>query len=256
MKFAIEVFGQLRLWEIQSSLPKLKSFLVDNGFEIDTYGTFWNDDYTRNLFNNNKLSFFDKLNLIDEPPFEYGTLKKYYYSLKHSTQQRKQSNKSYDIILQCRSDLNFALDNDAVELLKEFKTTVLSNKDTPTTFINEMTTWRGQDLGPPGFKLDDRHFWSNEKAANLIGSTYDEFIKLEKPVDNIREGIFCYHNFHKVIDHFKLKTIFLDKMFSCANLMRWDILKKLNLKDSEVSKHIQDYNSLLEYYESSNIRTS
>ena len=45
-------------------------------------------------------------------------------------------------------------------------------------------------------------------------------------------------------------------MFSCANLMRWDILKKLNLKDSELSKHIQDYNSLLEYYESSNIRTS
>ena len=172
------------------------------------------------------------------------------------TLDQKETNKSYDIILQCRSDLNFALGSDAIELLNEFKSIVLSNEDTPTTFINEMTTWRGQDLKPPGFKLDDRHFWSNEKAANLIGSTYDEFIKLEKPVDNIREGIFCYHNFHKVIDHFKLKTVFLDKMFSCANLMRWDILKKLNLKDSELSKHIQDYNSLLEYYESSNIRTS
>tara|TARA_R100001463_G_scaffold133493_1_gene194939 strand:- start:221 stop:409 length:189 start_codon:yes stop_codon:yes gene_type:complete len=42
MKFAIEVFGQLRLWEIQSSLPKLKSFLIENGFRLilmELFGT-------------------------------------------------------------------------------------------------------------------------------------------------------------------------------------------------------------------------
>lgn len=256
MKFAIEVFGQLRLWEIQSSLPKLKSFLIDHNFEVDTYGTFWNDEYTLNMFKNKKLTFFDKVNLIDEPPFEYGTLKKYYYNLKYSTEQRQASNKSYDIVLQCRSDLNFELDADASELIFKLKTLLVEYKDTPTTFINEMTTWRGQGLGPPGFKLDDRHFWSNEKAANMIGSTYDEFIKLEKPVDNIREGIFCYHNFHKVIDHFNINTVFLDKMFSCPALMRWTILKKLKFKDSELAKHIQDYDSLIKYYENSNIRTS
>ncbi len=48
-KIAIEFFGQLRMWDIQDGLEILENFFNEEGFSVDFFGTFWDDDYTNSI---------------------------------------------------------------------------------------------------------------------------------------------------------------------------------------------------------------
>ena len=49
-KIAIELFGQLRMWDSQNILD-LKEYLNSKDIAVDIFGTFWDDEYTNRTLN-------------------------------------------------------------------------------------------------------------------------------------------------------------------------------------------------------------
>jgi len=60
-KIAFEFFGQLRMWDIQDGLENLKNFFNEEGFSVDFFGTFWDDDYTNSLVDKGEFGNFKSL---------------------------------------------------------------------------------------------------------------------------------------------------------------------------------------------------
>ena len=109
-KIAIELFGQLRMWDAQN-LYKLESFLLENKISVDYFGTFWDDEYTNSYVDKGVFKSFKKLQLLDEPEYHGSDLTKYFLSLQKSIEQRKQyqseSNVEYTFVIHARNDLEY-----------------------------------------------------------------------------------------------------------------------------------------------------
>lgn len=116
-RVAVEFFGQLRNWELNKSLGKIVSFFNNKGYEVDFFGTFWNDEYTRKHIAFDRFNTFKAVLLVDEPNLpdekERPTLKKYFYAIHNSNELRKAyrlKNKiKYDLVLMMRPDINVKL---------------------------------------------------------------------------------------------------------------------------------------------------
>ena len=116
-RVAVEFFGQLRNWELNTSLGRIVSFFNNKGYEVDFFGTFWNDDYSRKHIASDNFNNFKAVLLVDEPDLpdeiERPTLKKYFYSIHNSNELRKAyrlKNKiKYDFVLMMRPDINVHL---------------------------------------------------------------------------------------------------------------------------------------------------
>ena len=65
-KIAIELFGQLRMWDAQN-LYKLESFLLENKISVDYFGTFWDDEYTNSYVDKGVFKSFTLLSNTIEP---------------------------------------------------------------------------------------------------------------------------------------------------------------------------------------------
>lgn len=116
-RVAVEFFGQLRNWELNTSLGRIVSFFNNKGYEVDFFGTFWNDDYSRKHIASDNFNNFKAVLLVYEPDLpdeiERPTLKKYFYSIHNSNELRKAyrlKNKiKYDFVLMMRPDINVHL---------------------------------------------------------------------------------------------------------------------------------------------------
>ena len=116
-RVAVEFFGQLMNWELNTALGRIVSFFNNKGYEVDFFGTFWNDDYSRKHIASDNFNNFKAVLLVDEPDLpdeiERPTLKKYFYSIHNSNELRKAyrlKNKiKYDFVLMMRPDINVHL---------------------------------------------------------------------------------------------------------------------------------------------------
>lgn len=188
-RVSFEFFGQMRWWEEQNTHIPFKKFLEDNGYIVDVFGTFWNDEYTNELKSKNLLNFFDKLQLIDEPDFENFTLHKYFYSLNESYKQRvlfqDKFNISYDLCILTRPDVYFCLDKNNTEINKkrllEIKSVLEKNKYVPTIISFY------KDGFVRGNRMEDKTVVGNELAMSIISETYED-------LSNSNEKYLPYHS--------------------------------------------------------------
>ena len=111
MKIAIQFFAQLRYWEKQSSVFDLIEAFEECGSTVDVYGTFWKDDYSVEMMEQNKFDYFKDVHLIDMPDdylvdlwrSKYCLLKSRNYRLKYQIE----NNIKYDFVILARPDTIF-----------------------------------------------------------------------------------------------------------------------------------------------------
>lgn len=239
-RIAIELFGQLRMWDIQDSFSKLETFFNEEGFSVDFFGTFWDDEYTNSYVDKGAFEHFKSLQLLEEPNFDRYTLKKYFYSLKESVKQRKEyqnkQNINYEFVIQTRPDLEFILENEydlSSSLFKEFMISLEKYTDTSCVFTEILHETR----------VDDKFIIGNELAANKLGDSFDK-------CSDFRYHHGLYYAIKKLVDR-----IDESRFFFSVDLYRHKILEELNFDDSihtndkgfirDYLKDIQDTNELL-----------
>ena len=180
-KIAIELFGQLRMWDAQN-LYKLESFLLENKISVDYFGTFWNDEYTNSYVDKGVFKSFKKLQLLDEPEYHRNDLTKYFLSLQKSIEQRKQyqseNNVEYTFVIHARNDLEylFAEGSYAKEAretaLKNLLKLIEENSDTPCVFLKDEEREHKK-------RIDDKFIISNVLGANSLIDAYDKLSDFE-----------------------------------------------------------------------------
>lgn len=177
-RVAVEFFGQLRNWELNTSLGRIVSFFNNKGFEVDFFGTFWNDEYSRKHIASDNFSNFKAVLLVDEPvlpdEIERPTLKKYFYSLHNSNELRKAyrlKNKiKYDFVLMMRPDVNVQLSS------RRFDQNIkVINGVGGKPFIFFDTKSLGPyvtDGGKTLKKVEDKFIILNEAGADYLAQAY------------------------------------------------------------------------------------
>ena len=230
-KIAIELFGQLRMWDAQN-IFELEQYLNSKDIAVDFFGTFWNDEYTNRILNVDK-NIFKKLQLLEEPKRNTADLYKYFYSLSNSINQRKlyqaKHNTHYDFIIHSRSDLYFIMRHDADELLNNLFNLLDSNKDNPCIFICDKPRHTEENI-------DDKIFIGNSLGSDNLENSFD-ILKFN--------DIFRYHTslWHAI----KLCNCSLLRvpLFFHFNVLRTKFLKEYNYKPEDHNeeaflKSIQD----------------
>ena len=213
-KIAFEFFGQLRMWDIQDSLENLKNFFNEEGFSVDFFGTFWDDDYTNSLVDNGEFENFKSLQLIEEPKIDDVGLQKYFYSLKKSVEQRKQTNTEYKLIIQARPDLKFELDGDSSSKFKDILKLLEENGDVSMVFLDRQLSHPSRTE-----KIEDKFIVSNELGANALSHAIDE-------CDD-----FTYHiGLHYAIEKLVVNVVDIEIFFR-VKLFRHALLNESNFDD-------------------------
>tara|TARA_B100001113_G_scaffold120062_1_gene98084 strand:- start:461 stop:1225 length:765 start_codon:yes stop_codon:yes gene_type:complete len=213
-KIAFEFFGQLRMWDIQDGLENLKNFFNEEGFSVDFFGTFWDDDYTNSLVDKGEFENFKSLQLIEEPDIDDVGLQKYFHSLKKSVEQRKQTNTEYKLIIQARPDLKFKLDGDSSSKFKNILKLLEENDDVPMVFLDRQLSHPSRTE-----KIEDKFIVSNELGANALSHAIDE-------CDD-----FTYHiGLHYAIEKLVVNVVDIEIFFR-VKLFRHALLNESNFDD-------------------------
>ena len=213
-KIAFEFFGQLRMWDIQDGLENLKNFFNEEGFSVDFFGTFWDDDYTNSLVDKGEFGNFKSLQLIEEPDIDDVGLQKYFHSLKKSVEQRKQTNTEYKLIIQARPDLKFKLDGDSSSKFKNILKLLEENGDVPMVFLDRQLSHPSRTE-----KIEDKFIVSNELGANALSHAIDE-------CDD-----FTYHiGLHYAIEKLVVNVVDIEIFFR-VKLFRHALLNESNFDD-------------------------
>ena len=213
-KIAFEFFGQLRMWDIQDGLENLKNFFNEEGFSVDFFGTFWDDDYTNSLVDKGEFENFKSLQLIEEPEIDDVGLQKYFHSLKKSVEQRKQTNTEYKLIIQARPDLKFKLDGDSSSKFKNILKLLEENGDVPMVFLDRQLSHPSRTE-----KIEDKFIVSNELGANALSHAIDE-------CDD-----FTYHiGLHYAIEKLVVNVVDIEIFFR-VKLFRHALLNESNFDD-------------------------
>jgi len=213
-KIAFEFFGQLRMWDIQDGLENLKNFFNEEGFSVDFFGTFWDDDYTNSLVDKGEFENFKSLQLIEEPDIDDVGLQKYFHSLKKSVEQRKQTNTEYKLIIQARPDLKFKLDGDSSSKFKNILKLLEENGDVPMVFLDRQLSHPSRTE-----KIEDKFIVSNELGANALSHAIDE-------CDD-----FTYHiGLHYAIEKLVVNVVDIEIFFR-VKLFRHALLNESNFDD-------------------------
>lgn len=225
-KIAIEIFGQLRLWDkrIFDSLIKL---FKDKGFEVDILGTFYNDEYTKKQ----DLSCFTKVQLINilETSKRY-TLERYFYSLSQSYEQRKkhenETGVNYQFIVACRSDIEMKINERTYD---DFDRLIENTKHLPGPWINHQSV---KDPNLEDTWFNDQIFICNDKTLEIFKDFYYD----NKNVgDNDKQVVFRYHrSLGRVILVKSIKIIeYVDGLALTPTLIRQRILAGKNLTKTQ-----------------------
>ena len=218
-KIAIELFGQLRMWDSQNILD-LKEYLNSKDIAVDIFGTFWDDEYTNRTLDLSS-NIFKKLQLLEEPERDTADLFKYFYSLSNSIKQRKiyqtKHNINYDFIIHSRNDLEFTMRHNADELLNNLFDLLNNNKNHPSIFIcNEPRS--SED------NIDDKIFIGNNLGSDNLENSFDKLKSYDK---------FRYHTslWHAI----KLCNCFLFRvpLFFWFNILRTKFFQEYNFKPKD-----------------------
>lgn len=246
-KIAFQVFGKLRLWdhskyftnEQMKSMPDgYIPFLIKKmnsiGIKVDVYGTFWKDDYSQKMLDQNKFHYFTKVNLIEPQEDAEEGLWNYGYCLLKARNNRLrhtiENNIKYDFVLSIRPDV-YIVDINASEIERLYK---------HQPKVNFMFKVFGQKEIKYGsskpFDTDDKSFMGTYEGMNLFSLGFNH-MHLNK--DN------CYYSSYHTdpcsfINMFSLDYTATSQSYDMykVNLIRHDQIKRLYEKNL---KHIPDW---------------
>ena len=266
-RIALQLFGQLRFWPEQKTIIPFVDKLRDAGYLVDIYGTFWNDEYTRNLNTHGKLDIFSKLNLIEEPdnaePF---TLEKYYYCLSQSNLYRSKEGIDYDLIIAMRPDLNIKVTKDINNFENIFNILEQVNNKPVIFHVNDK-------IQRPEDWVDDKIIIANPVGIDKLNNIYSDY-DISKDVELGNKSLyFRYHN-SLCLHIAKLDILQIDssewEMPIVLNLIRHALLKEMKFDDGffykksksdlkefwarDIAKTFQDYNSLVSWVDEMKIQ--
>lgn len=218
-KIAIELFGQLRMWDAQN-IFELEKYLNSKDISVDFFGTFWDDEYTNRTLDINS-NIFKKLQLLEEPERNTTDLYKYFYSLSNSINQRKvyqdKYNINYDFIIHSRSDLDYTIGDSADELLNNLFNLLDSNKNNPCIFICDKPRH-------PEENIDDKIFIGNNLGSDNLESSF----RLLEVDDTFRYHTSLWHAIK-----FCNCSLFRVPLFFKFNLLRTKFLREYNYKPKD-----------------------
>jgi len=242
-KVALHFFGQLRYVEAQHSIYPLLKFFRDREFEVDTYGTFWDDEYTQKQIREDIFKDYKSVKLITEPKVADGDLQKYFYSLENTINQRKGE---YEFIIFSRYDINFKINE--VSSFSKFYNKLINQSDKPSIFFipgTRLETKNGRK------KIDDKLFICNSSGADKICRTYSKFKNKDIDILDLR-----YHSsLLSSVEFFKLE-LFENIKFFTYTLIRHDYTIGINLDNTleyenvllrDYIKRFQDYNEMKKF---------
>ena len=256
-RIALQLFGQLRFWPEQKTIIPFVDKLKDDGYLVDIYGTFWNDEYTRNLNTHGKLDIFSKLNLIEEPDNALAfTLEKYYYCLSQSNLCRSKEGIDYDLIIAMRPDLNIITKKNMGKFGNIFNILEQVNNKPVMFHVNDK-------IQRPDGWVDDKMIIANPVAIDKLNNIYSDY-DISKDVEwGNKNSYFEYHK--SLLSH--IKKLDIIEIYGSEwkarysfefNLMRHRLHKEMNFEDGsyvdgvflrEKAKTFQDYNSLVSWIE-------
>ena len=260
-RIALQLFGQLRFWPEQKTIIPFVDKLKDDGYSVDIYGTFWNDEYTRNLNTHGKLDIFSKLNLIEEPDNALAfTLEKYYYCLSQSNLCRSKEGIDYDLIIAMRPDLEIKVDTTHNGTLGNIFNILDKINKKPVLFhVNKI----GEFGGIGDTKMEDKIIIANPLTMDKLNNIYSDY-DISKDVEwGNKNSYFEYHK--SLLSH--IKKLDIIEIYGSKwrarysfefNLMRHRLHKEMNFQDDsyvdgvflrEKAKTFQDYNSLVSWIE-------
>lgn len=253
-RMALEFFGQLRFCEIQDTIdPFINTMLEKYNIKIDTFGTFWDDEYTNDCIQKGYLNNINTIQLIKEPEEKNGNLNKYFFSLQESINQRKQyeidNNIKYDYIILSRYDNAFStirtLKLESLLNQKSDNFVYTSYKPLPIEFFNNVTEKKCST-----YKMDDQIIICSVKAANSLSKTYEYFIQGKFSTTNLK-----YHSsLYESLKYFNIEI--LEGKFVDTNVFRHLVIKEKNINDDiwiegvymrEYLKTIQSYTMFEQY---------
>lgn len=239
---AVQVFGQLRMWEdheigrvdgkpvMGSQYREFFKFLNTQADSVDVFGTFWDDEYSREKVADNRFDFFTDLELIPIPEVIYKGLWRWGYCLLKSRNLRKKyqhkTNKSYDLVIMMRPDLRISFGKD--KILEDFLNT-LKNKQMiyRTWFQKEISN---SSVKP--FDVDDKVIYATEESADLFCLGFNH---LHNNTDSPFHS--AYHT--DPICYVKMFNLLVSPFNMLADFAQFDLQRHWYLKDIDLTTEPQ-----------------
>lgn len=224
MKIALQLFGHLRFWEQQTVVEAVKK--IANS-EVDIYGTFWKDEYSVEIDNNNGFKDFKFLELLEEPQFKSkrAPLTRYSYLLQTSKNSRMKIQLKegiyYDYILVCRPDVHLLLPND--DRIQKFRNKLKNSVDQFTIDTFSELNFKG-----PGkhFYIDDKIFGGKQEGINIFCGIYNHIYHTDSSM------FVPGHHVDPSIS-IKLYNLFINRILDIrVSLTRLEHFKKQNFSSS------------------------
>jgi len=165
-KIAIQLFGQLRMWEDQEYLKPFISFLKEQASSVDVFGSFWNDEYSQQNINKYNTDIFTEYELVPIPDKIFKGLWRWGYCLLKSRNLRYRyqfkNNKRYDLVIMMRPDLYIKIAKP--ELLERFLNSIVAKKYLYKIWTQKVIS--NSSVKP--FDVDDKCFYATPEAADIF----------------------------------------------------------------------------------------
>jgi hypothetical protein len=227
---AIQIFGQLRMWENVDQYKDFINFLKTQAESVDVFGSFWHDEYSRTNYNEDKFDFFTDLELLPIPKIIYQGLWRWGYCLIKSRNLRKKyqnrTDKTYDFVIMMRPDLRIKIGEE--KTLGSFLST-LKNKQMiyRTWFQKEISN---SSVKP--FDVDDKVFYATEESADLFCLGFNH-------LHNNTESPFhsAYHT--DPICYVKMFNLLVSPFNIIAPFANFDLIRHHYLKDIKLTTEPQ-----------------
>lgn len=220
-RVAFQLFGQLRMWEEQIYLLPLIDAFKENDCEVDVFGTFWDEPYSREMVDKDKMGIFNRLDLIPLPEDYLQGLWRWGYSLlksrNHRLKYQLQNNIEYDLVVALRPDLYIGNPNTKAigELLKAYS----AKKYIYKVWFQKVIS--NSSIKP--FDVDDKSFIGTEEAMNLFCLGFNH-------VHSNPDSIFhsAYHT--DPIAYVKMFSLLVEPYNIVAPIAAMDLMRHQHLK--------------------------
>lgn len=245
-RISIELFGQLRWWEVQKTLGSFINKLNEFGYQVDTYGTFWKDNYSVKHLQEGNLNLIDNLQLIKEPIIRPGSLIQYYYCLRESVEFRKKFNKEYDFYIIARPDLKFEDKSGSEVLFNNFIET--------WSKVNKPTVFHLDRIQEDTKRMEDKILIANKEALDILADLYTTYVDAD---GNAFYKLEYHRSLGKYLIEKEVDILEMDRWFDYT-LLRHDLQAELDFDDGQwidgkflrqEAKKIQNYKEYVWFVE-------
>jgi hypothetical protein len=227
---AVQVFGQLRMWENPTYYIDFFNFLKTQADSVDIFGTFWDDEYSKEKLEGNKFDFFTETELIPIPETIYKGLWRWGYCLLKSRNFRKKyqfkNKKNYDLVIMMRPDLRIKIGEQ--KTLSQFLNTIKNKQMIYRIWFQKEIS--NSSIKP--FDVDDKVFYATEETADLFCLGFNH---LHNNIDSPFHS--AYHT--DPICYVKMFNLIVSPFNLTANFANFDLIRHHYLKDINLTTEPQ-----------------